>query len=432
MARRLKLRISRVFPSFQSCRSTKPSSLPESPVPASEFRRVCLSPVNPKVIDIDFPVICSDIPAVSQDFPAVYERPRPRSLRQQISRAAVSVSCGCRSSRSDRPFSPENCYPGSSRSEYRWKKEEKWHVVAKVQEEKARIKISGHFSSNDLCPPPASPATPSPVNSCFRLQEIKVRKKRRNPKMSSKKHRPSTSSADSGWFSSEDDETEALFSSKSLSSDSSDLSHLHSIQESPISSVRRRKSHRRKALSKRSHRRKRPVLKASDFPAVLQEFGAGNETESDFPSKNSSFRREDETESDFPVKTSDFRREGDETESDYPAKNSDFRQELPANVAGKVGQSFAVVKRSDDPYGDFRNSMVEMILEKQMFDAKDLEQLLHCFLSLNAPRHHAIIVKVFSEIWEALFCNPREQIDEPDRPRYGGRGDLGRPVPACG
>ncbi|CAI0543261.1 unnamed protein product [Linum tenue] len=69
----------------------------------------------------------------------------------------------------------------------------------------------------------------------------------------------------------------------------------------------------------------------------------------------------------------------------------------------KVKGSFAVVKSSSDPYNDFRTSMVEMIIEKQIFGAKDLEQLLQCFLSLNAGHHHRIIVEVFTEIWEALF-----------------------------
>ncbi|KAK6944981.1 Ovate protein family, C-terminal [Dillenia turbinata] len=72
---------------------------------------------------------------------------------------------------------------------------------------------------------------------------------------------------------------------------------------------------------------------------------------------------------------------------------------------GKVKDSFAVVKRSSDPYNDFRTSMVEMIIEKQIFAARDLEQLLQCFLSLNSANHHRIIVEVFTEIWEALFSS---------------------------
>lgn len=91
-------------------------------------------------------------------------------------------------------------------------------------------------------------------------------------------------------------------------------------------------------------------------------------------------------------------------ESESPARLSMFQRLIPCTVEGKVRESFAVVKKSEDPYEDFKRSMMEMILEKQMFDEKDLEQLLHCFLSLNDREHHGVIVQAFSEIWEALFC----------------------------
>ncbi|XP_052175421.1 uncharacterized protein LOC127790164 [Diospyros lotus] len=48
--------------------------------------------------------------------------------------------------------------------------------------------------------------------------------------------------------------------------------------------------------------------------------------------------------------------------------------------SGKVDlESYAVVKNSPDPYSDFRESMVEMIVEKEMYGAEDLERLLQCF-----------------------------------------------------
>ncbi|GFS41014.1 hypothetical protein Acr_00g0071720 [Actinidia rufa] len=74
-------------------------------------------------------------------------------------------------------------------------------------------------------------------------------------------------------------------------------------------------------------------------------------------------------------------------------------------LQGKVSDSFAVRKRSSDPYSDFRCSMVEMIVEKQIFGARDLENLLQTFLSLNSCHHHRVINEVFTEIWEALFFN---------------------------
>ncbi|GLT75888.1 hypothetical protein SLA2020_475820 [Shorea laevis] len=75
---------------------------------------------------------------------------------------------------------------------------------------------------------------------------------------------------------------------------------------------------------------------------------------------------------------------------------------FPVEGRSEVKDSFAVVKRSSDPYNDFMTSMVEMIVERQMFAAKDLEQLLQCFLSLNSHQHHITIVEVFTEILEAL------------------------------
>ncbi|OEL22495.1 hypothetical protein BAE44_0016490 [Dichanthelium oligosanthes] len=65
----------------------------------------------------------------------------------------------------------------------------------------------------------------------------------------------------------------------------------------------------------------------------------------------------------------------------------------------QVRKGFAVVKRSRDPYADFRSSMVEMIVGRQLFGATDMERLLRSYLSLNAPRHHAVILQAFSDIW---------------------------------
>ncbi|XP_039160011.1 LOW QUALITY PROTEIN: transcription repressor OFP8 [Eucalyptus grandis] len=95
--------------------------------------------------------------------------------------------------------------------------------------------------------------------------------------------------------------------------------------------------------------------------------------------------------------SSDDEREDDETETLFSSRS--------LSSDSSESQSFAVVKRSSDPYGDFRTSMVEMIVERQMFSAKDLERLLNCFLSLNSHHHHKTIVQVFTEIYEALFSN---------------------------
>ncbi|XP_027768657.1 transcription repressor OFP6 [Solanum pennellii] len=68
---------------------------------------------------------------------------------------------------------------------------------------------------------------------------------------------------------------------------------------------------------------------------------------------------------------------------------------MPAKIVGSV----AVVKESDDPFGDFRRSMLQMIMEKEIYSYDDLNELLNCFLQLNSPSHHDIIVQAFMEIW---------------------------------
>ncbi|KAF3324516.1 Transcription repressor OFP2 [Carex littledalei] len=73
-------------------------------------------------------------------------------------------------------------------------------------------------------------------------------------------------------------------------------------------------------------------------------------------------------------------------------RSLDFRQ-------GREGlEDFAVVKRSREPERDFKKSMVEMIVEKEMRQPEELESLLACYLTLNADEHHDVIVKVFRQV----------------------------------
>ncbi|XP_075507811.1 transcription repressor OFP13-like [Primulina tabacum] len=69
------------------------------------------------------------------------------------------------------------------------------------------------------------------------------------------------------------------------------------------------------------------------------------------------------------------------------------------------GESVAVEKDSDDPYLDFRQSMLQMILEKQIYSRDDLKELLNCFLQLNSPYYHGIIVRAFTEIWNGAYSS---------------------------
>ncbi|KAK4259536.1 hypothetical protein QN277_005858 [Acacia crassicarpa] len=61
--------------------------------------------------------------------------------------------------------------------------------------------------------------------------------------------------------------------------------------------------------------------------------------------------------------------------------------------------SFAVVKFSLDPQQDFRDSMVEMIREKQISQPEEMEELLACYLTLNSDEYHDLIIKVFRQVW---------------------------------
>lgn len=70
-----------------------------------------------------------------------------------------------------------------------------------------------------------------------------------------------------------------------------------------------------------------------------------------------------------------------------------------------LAESFAVVKSSRDPRRDFRESMEEMITENGIRTAADLEDLLACYLSLNAAEYHDLIVEVFEHIWVTLVSD---------------------------
>uniref|UniRef100_J3L5C4 Transcription repressor n=1 Tax=Oryza brachyantha TaxID=4533 RepID=J3L5C4_ORYBR len=78
------------------------------------------------------------------------------------------------------------------------------------------------------------------------------------------------------------------------------------------------------------------------------------------------------------------------------------RSPAPTTTKPPLAESFAVVKSSRDPRRDFRESMEEMIAENGIRTAADLEDLLACYLSLNAAEYHDLIVDVFEHIWANL------------------------------
>ncbi|XWS42035.1 hypothetical protein CRYUN_Cryun17cG0134100 [Craigia yunnanensis] len=345
MAKRFKLKISRGFPSFQSCRSKDPSYLPSNPVP-SFFR---ISAVNPNPITLHLPP--SPQPTS--------KLPHYSSLKRHVSSAFSSIGCGLGSRSSAQYFSETDRSesPPPPTPEFHWEKEDRWHVIAKVydDDETPRRKIyNTSENDDDFFPPP-------PPNTGKKKRQYKKKK-------TTSKFRISNSSADSGLFSSEsfdddginDEETETLVSSsRSFSTDSS--SEFNANLEIRRETMPMR--HKKKKKNKKVKKAKRYVVKQRNAMIRLSS------SESESPSRLSSF----------------------------------LQRMIPCTVDGKLRESFAVVKKSEDPYEDFKRSMMEMILQKLMSEEKDLEQLLHCFLSLNSRHHHGVIVQAFVEIWEALF-----------------------------
>ncbi|KAH7372660.1 hypothetical protein KP509_17G015200 [Ceratopteris richardii] len=59
--------------------------------------------------------------------------------------------------------------------------------------------------------------------------------------------------------------------------------------------------------------------------------------------------------------------------------------------------SVAVVKQSNNPLVDFRTSMIDMITQRKIRKADELNELLQCFLSLNLSEHHDTIVRAFAQ-----------------------------------
>ncbi|KAL5197208.1 hypothetical protein ABZP36_000720 [Zizania latifolia] len=78
---------------------------------------------------------------------------------------------------------------------------------------------------------------------------------------------------------------------------------------------------------------------------------------------------------------------------------------LPADTSRRrrrcrwLYESLMVVKESADPEEDFLESMTEMIAENDVRSPHDLEELLACYLALNASEHHTAIVGAFRRAW---------------------------------
>uniref|UniRef100_A0A0D3ERF4 Transcription repressor n=1 Tax=Oryza barthii TaxID=65489 RepID=A0A0D3ERF4_9ORYZ len=80
-----------------------------------------------------------------------------------------------------------------------------------------------------------------------------------------------------------------------------------------------------------------------------------------------------------------------------------IKRQLGTDEDTAAGAGMAVVKRSSNPYADFRSSMVEMVVERRICSVPEMEELLGSYLSLNSPQHHPAILAAFEDVWEAVF-----------------------------
>ncbi|KAG0564058.1 hypothetical protein KC19_8G079800 [Ceratodon purpureus] len=88
------------------------------------------------------------------------------------------------------------------------------------------------------------------------------------------------------------------------------------------------------------------------------------------------------------------------------AESSTVSPRPPLPAGNVIKESVAVVVESSyDPYGDFRESMIDMIVDQNIQQTTDLEELLQCYLALNEPDYHQVIIEVFSDVWHELFQN---------------------------
>ncbi|KAF7048335.1 hypothetical protein CFC21_057121 [Triticum aestivum] len=81
-------------------------------------------------------------------------------------------------------------------------------------------------------------------------------------------------------------------------------------------------------------------------------------------------------------------------------------QSEPLASTSLVEESVAVAVDSEDPYGDFRASMEEMVAAHGLRGWEALEELLVWYLRINGKHNHALIVGAFVDLLVGLAAPP--------------------------
>ena len=89
-------------------------------------------------------------------------------------------------------------------------------------------------------------------------------------------------------------------------------------------------------------------------------------------------------------------------EQEAEEEASPLRRHGPARRRRWLYESLVVVKASSDPEREMAESMAEMVVANGIRSPEDLEELLACYLALNAAEHHRAVVAAFRHVWSLL------------------------------
>ncbi|CAN6374146.1 unnamed protein product [Urochloa humidicola] len=92
-------------------------------------------------------------------------------------------------------------------------------------------------------------------------------------------------------------------------------------------------------------------------------------------------------------------------ESDSEEHDVDSDDPETAASTSLVEESVAVALDSEDPFGDFRASMAEMVSAHGLRGWPDLQEMLLWYLRINGKHNHALIVGAFVDLLVALATN---------------------------
>ncbi|RLN39787.1 uncharacterized protein C2845_PM01G14350 [Panicum miliaceum] len=95
-------------------------------------------------------------------------------------------------------------------------------------------------------------------------------------------------------------------------------------------------------------------------------------------------------------------KKGKAAAADVEAEASPLRLHGDARRRRWLYESLVVVKASSDPEREMAESMAEMVVANGIRSSEDLEELLACYLALNAAEHHRAVVAAFRHVWSLL------------------------------